>query len=443
MAHIEQKQFFQNIKNKFPDYFKNKKVLDIGSLDINGTVREFFYDCNYFGLDICPGNNVDIICEGQNYNAPDNNYDVVCSAECFEHNPYWIETFENMIRLCKNGGLILFTCATEGRLEHGTTRTTPQDSPLTVELGWDYYQNLTENDFIDNLDFNSYFENYSFEVNYESHDLYFWGIVNKNNIKPIPVIGVPIVNGFHWLQRLVDSIDYPVKELCVINNNGRDELTEQLDNLSEIEHEFIKKIKVCHLPANIGCSGAWNLIIKTHMMDPYWIIVNHDIAFSPGLLEEMVQNAKNNEYGIIKGSEGQWDMFLLKDYVVQQCGLFDENFYPAYVEDCDYYIRTQKQDIKIYNMNLPYLHGEKNYETTGSQTWRTDISLKEKLDNSHNSNHYYMVEKWGSEWNGSDSNNHSCTWNHNPYDYPYNVPSIPITYTSYDLKFVRSKNLGF
>jgi tetratricopeptide (TPR) repeat protein len=267
--------------------------------------------------------------------------------------------------------------------------------------------------------------------------------------EPIPVIGVPIVNGFHWLQRLVDSIDYPVKELCVINNNGKGELTEELDNLSKIDHEFIENIKVCHLPANIGCSGAWNLIIKTHMMDPYWLMASHDIAFSPGFLKEMVKiQSEHDNVGIVKGTEAQWDMFLLKDWVVQKCGLFDENFYPAYVEDCDYYIRTQKENVLIHNMNLHYLHGEKNYKETGSQTWRTDIDLKDKLTYVHDSNHYYMEEKWGSEWSGYivDSNgvkHHHAIWNYQPHEHPYNNPSIPITYTSYDLKFVRRKNLGF
>jgi SAM-dependent methyltransferase len=439
MAHLEQRDFIVKIKNKLPHYFTQSKVLEVGSLNINGTIRDFFTDCKYIGIDVSPGVGVDVVCEGQNYNAPDDIYDVVCSAECFEHNPYWLETFQNMIRLCKDDGLILFTCATDGRGEHGTSRTAPLDSPLTIDMGWDYYRNLNENDFVSQLNFDFYFSEYQFEVNDKSHDLYFWGILKKKNIESIPVIGVPIVNGFHWLQRLVDSIDYPVKELCVINNNGRGELDDDLEKLSKTPHKFIEKIKVCNLPANIGCSGAWNLIIKTHMMDPYWLIVNHDIAFSPGLLEELFKKAKNNEYGIIKGGGGQWDIFLLKDWVVEKCGLFDENFYPAYVEDCDYFIRTQKQNVGIYNMNFSYIHGENNYETTGSQTWRTDMSLKEKLDYAHNSNHYYMVEKWGSEWNDV----HNCTWNYNPYQYPFNDPSIPITYTSYDLKFVRRKNLGF
>ena len=51
------------------------------------------------------------------------------------------------------------------------------------------------------------------------------------NLKSIPVIGVPIVNGFKWIQRLISSIDYPVDELIILNNNGRGELTEDLDNL--------------------------------------------------------------------------------------------------------------------------------------------------------------------------------------------------------------------
>ena len=97
----------------------------------------------------------------------------------------------------------------------------------------------------------------------------------------IPVIGVPIVNGFHWLQRLVDSVDYPVDNFVVFNNNGRGELVEELDNLAKQPHQFIKKMTVCHLPSNMGVAGVFNLIIKSYVMAPYWIIANHNIAFVP------------------------------------------------------------------------------------------------------------------------------------------------------------------
>lgn len=436
MAHWEQRDFIEKIKNDLPQYFHQKNVLEIGSLNINGTVRDFFTDCRYIGVDVSTGDGVDVVCEGQNYNAPDNSYDVVCSAECFEHNPYWLETFENMIRLCKNDGLVLFTCATDGRAEHGTSRTTPLDSPLTVEMGWDYYLNLNENDFTSKIDFDSYFKEYKFEVNDTSHDLYFWGIVSKSNLEKIPVIGVPIVNGVHWVERLIESIDYPVKDLFIINNNARGQITEQLDLLSKIKHPYIDNIKVSHLPSNIGCSGAWNLIIKCYMMEPYWIIANHDIAFSPGLLKELVEKSKDESNGVVKPKTFQWDLFLIKESTVQECGLFDENYYPAYMEDCDYYVRLLNKNIKIEYLELPHYHGDKDYEDSGSQTLKVESDLAEKLYYAHDTNSWYMSEKWGPTWRDLE-------WNFAPWSYPYNHQDFPISYTTYDLKFVRRKYMGF
>ncbi len=173
MAHPEQREFFKSVIDKFPEQFSAVKVLEIGSLDINGSVRDFFTECEYIGVDLDEGPGVDLVAQGQELDFPDNNFNTVISAECFEHNPYWLDTFVNMHRMCS--GLVVFTCATEGRREHGTTRTTPADSPFTLE--WDYYRNLTEDNFIDNLDLGSMFSKYKFSVNQDSHDLYFWGTV--------------------------------------------------------------------------------------------------------------------------------------------------------------------------------------------------------------------------------------------------------------------------
>ena len=239
------------------------------------------------------------------------------------------------------------------------------------------------------------------------------------------------------MQRLVDSIDYPVRELCVINNNGRGELDEDLEKLSKTPHKFIENIKVCNLPANIGCSGAWNLIIKTHIIDPYWIIVNNDVAFTPGLLQELAEKAKDNEYGVIKGKEFQWDLFLIKDFVVQKCGLFDENLYPAYAEDCDYFLRLLNENIKLNYLNITHLHGDGDYKNSGSQTLKIDTSLKDKLSYSNEVNVGYVSTKWGPHWRGLE-------WEYfKPYKNPFNKVDIPISYTSYDLEFLRRKYLGF
>ena len=76
----------------------------------------------------------------------------------------------------------------------------------------------------------------------------------------IPTIGTAVVNSTYWVSRLIMSVDYPVDNFVIINNNGTGELDNDLDNLKTLNKKFIKKITVTHLPANIGCAGAWNLI---------------------------------------------------------------------------------------------------------------------------------------------------------------------------------------
>jgi hypothetical protein len=170
MSHQSQLNFVHSVKDIFPYFFKNKKVLEVGSLDINGTVRIFFNNCDYVGVDLAEGNGVDLV--GRIHMLPliDNSFDTVISCECFEHDKHWKETFETMWRIAK--GLVIFSCATTGRPEHGTTATSPADSPFTN----DYYKNLTEEDFREAFYLNDMFSKYEFKVNQRPEDLYFWGL---------------------------------------------------------------------------------------------------------------------------------------------------------------------------------------------------------------------------------------------------------------------------
>lgn len=76
--------------------------------------------------------------------------------------------------MCKTGGLIIMTCATTGRAEHGTTKTVPGASPFT--LNWDYYKNLTEKDFTDRIDMTDLFLTHQFSTHEGNKDLQFYGI---------------------------------------------------------------------------------------------------------------------------------------------------------------------------------------------------------------------------------------------------------------------------
>jgi len=175
MAHPEQREFFTSLRAIHPEYFTGRKVLEVGSLNINGSVRDFFTGCEFTGVDVAAGRDVDVVAQGENLTYPDGAFDVCVSAECFEHNPAWHATFVNMARM--SSGMVVFTCATTGRAEHGTTRSSPGSSPLT--LGWDYYQNLTAEDFTFSIDMHALFDTFTFSTNPQSHDLYFWGIVHR------------------------------------------------------------------------------------------------------------------------------------------------------------------------------------------------------------------------------------------------------------------------
>jgi SAM-dependent methyltransferase len=178
MAHVQQQSFCLAVKSRFSNFFVDKKVLDCGSLDINGNNRYLFNNCDYLGIDVGKGKNVDIVVPIHEYMIADESYDTIISTECFEHDMYYGKSLNNICRMLKSGGLFLFTCATTGRPEHGTLRTSPENSPLTSAIGeWsNYYKNLEEKHIREVLDVDGIFEKYEFSTRINPFDLYFWGI---------------------------------------------------------------------------------------------------------------------------------------------------------------------------------------------------------------------------------------------------------------------------
>jgi hypothetical protein len=258
----------------------------------------------------------------------------------------------------------------------------------------------------------------------------------------IPVIGTAVVNSSFWVSRLLLSVDYPVENFVIINNNGRGILDEDLNNLVKIKHRYIDQIKVVHMPSNIGCAGAWNLIIKCYMNAPYWIISNDDVAFKPGLLKEFHDIMTTDpEIGTIHPNPGDfgigaWDLYAIHERAVKKLGLFDENTYPAYCEDADYIMRMVNKGIKkIVGLNSGYLHGTgdaEDYYEHGRQTEKSDENLAKILSVSNAFNIEYLTRKWGPGWRTV------C-----PHQLPFAGEERDISYSLYDLEFVRKKYTGF
>lgn len=184
--HEEANLFTLFIKCMFSHFFKNTRVHDVGSGDINGNNRHLFDEsCTYTGNDVFAARNVDIVCKTSEIPYPNESLDAIISTECFEHDPEYGLSFKKIVDLLKPGGLFCFTCASTGRDEHGTLRTTPQDSYGTiggVEGFGDYYKNLTISDVKEVIDVDSIFCFSRSYYNRVTKDLYFVGIKNGGDV---------------------------------------------------------------------------------------------------------------------------------------------------------------------------------------------------------------------------------------------------------------------
>ncbi len=180
MAHPAQTDFFKRAFDSFPMHFgpdAKNGIVDFGSLNLNGGPHDFIENTNYVGIDLEPGPNVDIACSAELVSLPSLKFDAAMSSECFEHNPFWKETFMQMCRVTRNGGVVIWTCAGIGRLEHGTTRSDGGiTAPFVVKSGLEYYKNISAFAAHNSIAIDKWFDKYFFVENFHDRDTYFIGL---------------------------------------------------------------------------------------------------------------------------------------------------------------------------------------------------------------------------------------------------------------------------
>lgn len=190
--HIEARDFLTFVASMLPQYFKGVRVLDVGSGDINGN-NKFLFDATsiYRGNDVAPGKNVDIVSKTSKLPFKNPIFDTIISSECFEHDPEYIQSFRKIISILKPGGLFVFTCASTGRAEHGTLRTSPRASLATrakVAQWQTYYKNLTIENVQEAFDINTHFCTWQSYFHTTHGDLFFVGIKRSDSSFQIPLL---------------------------------------------------------------------------------------------------------------------------------------------------------------------------------------------------------------------------------------------------------------
>jgi hypothetical protein len=112
--------------------YKDAKLLEIGPQD-RSEVKTAFNICNIETLDIVPNHNPDILGDITKYNShiSDSTYDIITCLEILEHTVNPFSAIEELRRIIKDGGYILFSAPLNWRI-HGPI----PDCWRFTEFGW-------------------------------------------------------------------------------------------------------------------------------------------------------------------------------------------------------------------------------------------------------------------------------------------------------------------
>lgn len=217
-------------------------------------------------------------------------------------------------------------------------------------------------------------------------------------MKPKFAIGIPTLNRFDLLlpALLYYQHDFPDTPILIINNG---------DNTVLYPTSNEKHIHIYKPERNLGVAASWNWLIKTIFLAPptivqYAVILNDDIYWGReqedfNLFLSEFERTQVNAEGIEKGfilapteSKYDWCTFVISRAAWETIGEFDENFFPAYFEDCDYKYRAKLAGVAIHKI----LRGPARFVSSGTvQKDKSILAHSEK-------NLAYYISKWGGEF---------------------------------------------
>lgn len=108
----------EHAKLFFDTYLDGKtgqKIVEIGSQDVNGSLRAFAGNNEYLGVDFVNGRGVDVILKDP-YILPfaDNSFDVCVTSSCFEHSEFFWLLFLEIMRIIKPTGVAYINVPSNG-----------------------------------------------------------------------------------------------------------------------------------------------------------------------------------------------------------------------------------------------------------------------------------------------------------------------------------------
>ena len=246
-------------------------------------------------------------------------------------------------------------------------------------------------------------------------------------LNEIPLLSVFVRVGTRFLQRYVESIYFPVRELLIIQDGNDDETIAPFIALLAHMHTGstrpIRRIRHVLNFEHSGVSQGWNTVVRLYPSEHFWFLTANDIAFRTGALKAfyarvihdlsspggdsigMISTAIdfNDPKGVIQTKFGTMAWIVTRNAVLR-AGLFDENYYPGYYEDDDILMRQWLAGLRFYAIHdIIVRHGEGSGYVTGTTV--EDKKGEFKAEARRSQNKEYFRQKWGPAAGGQSVEN--------------------------------------
>jgi GT2 family glycosyltransferase len=213
----------------------------------------------------------------------------------------------------------------------------------------------------------------------------------------IPVLGFATLSRFDLADRLLNSIDYPIEHLVIVNNSGKKSWQPKKPYL-------VKNIWHIEVPYGLGLVGAWNLIVKSTPHSPYWVLVNDDSYFEAGALGTIASDANRDTLNFLD-IQPTWSGIVLGEKVVEKVGLYDERLYPLYFDDDDYQRRITNAGFTINHIQAKLHHDNSStlnsgYQQKNSKTFDANNRLFQAkvVDNDYSEGNWSLKIRRDNSW---------------------------------------------
>ena len=241
--------------------------------------------------------------------------------------------------------------------------------------------------------------------------------ISQLSINEIPLLSVFVRAGTRFLQRYIESIDFPVHELLIVQDGNDDEtIAPFIASLAQTHTgstHSVRKIRHVLNFEHSGVSQGWNTVVRLYPSEHFWFLTANDIAFRPGALRAfylrvlqdlaapnkdsigMISTAVdfNDPKGTIQTKFGTMAWIITRTAIIK-AGLFDENYYPGYYEDDDILMRQWLAGLRFYAIpDIIVRHGEGSGYVTGTAV--EDKKGEFKTEARRSQNKEYFKRKWG------------------------------------------------